>query len=196
MLGPKALSADYSLLRPSITSDSMHNPLSKLTRSTSPRPLHSGSWMATALLFLMLAATVTACGSTDANDNDDDPDDPPGTSPAPSLAVSPGALDYGEVDTEASQDAVITIANNGDAALEGRIEVESGSSYFTTPDTGSYEIGAESSLEVTVTFAPSAEADLEGRLSITHNAENTSSPAVVSLTGTGIVEIADPPARP
>jgi hypothetical protein len=152
--------------------------------------------MATALLFLMLAATLTACGSTDANDNDDDPDDPPGTSPAPSFAVSPGAIDYGEVDTEASQDAVITITNSGDAALEGRIEVESGSNHFNTPDAGSYEIGAGSSLEVTVTFAPSAEADLEGRLSITHNAENTSSPAVVSLTGTGIVEIADPPARP
>lgn len=142
------------------------------------------SWMATALLGLMLAATLTACGSTDANDE------------RPAFSVSPSELSYGEVDTEETEETVITISNSGDAALEGTIDVDAGSDHFSASQTGSYEVAAGSSLEVTVTFAPGEEADLEGALTITHNADTPESPTTVALSGTGIVEIADPPERP
>jgi len=145
------------------------------------------SWLATIVLGLLLMGTITACGSTDAND------DPP---PEAVFAVNPGSIDYGDVDTEASDEAVVTITNDGDAALEGTVELTSGGAHFSASETGSYEVAAGSSLEVTVTFTPSEEAELAGTLSITHNAENTSSPAEVSLSGTGIVELADPPDRP
>ena len=166
---------------------------SSTTSAPSLHRVSAGSWIATALLGLMLAATLTACGSTDANDeNDDPPEDPP----APAFAVSPSELSYGEVDTEEAEEEVITISNSGDAALEGTIDVDAGSDHFSASQTGSYEVAAGSSLEVTVTFAPGEEADLEGALTITHNADTPESPTTVALSGTGIVEIADPPARP
>ncbi|MES3630949.1 MAG: choice-of-anchor D domain-containing protein [Longimonas sp.] len=154
-----------------------------------------GLWIATAVLGLLLIGTVTACGSTDANDENGDP---PPEEPAPEavFAVDPGSIDYGDVDTEETEEAVITITNDGDATLEGDIDIEDGAAHFSASETGSYEVTAGSSLEVTVTFAPEDEEELEGMLSITHNADNTSSPAEVSLSGTGIVELADPPDRP
>ena len=170
----------------------MYNHSSK-TPFSSIQFSHVGSWMATALLSLMLAVTLTACGSTDANGETEDPPEDP---PAPSFAVSPSELSYGEVDTEASEEAVITISNSGDATLEGTIDVDEGSEHFSASETGSYEVAAGSSLEVSVTFAPGEEADLEGTLAITHNADTPGSPTAVALSGTGIVELADPPARP
>lgn len=155
--------------------------------------LHVPSWLAVALFFLTLATGVAGCGSTDANEGEDDP---PETSPSPSFAVSPGNVSYGDVDTENSEEAVVTITNNGDVVLEGRIEIASGADHFSTSESGNYDVASGSTQEVTVTFSPNAEGDLNGSLSITHNAENTSSPAVVSLSGRGIVELADPPNRP
>jgi len=157
---------------------------SSMTSAPSLKRLSAGSWIATALLGLMLAVTLTACGSTDANDEN------------PAFAVSPSELFYGEVDTEEAEEAVITISNSGDAALEGTIDVDAGSDHFSASQTGSYEVAAGSSLEVTVTFAPGEEANLDGALAITHNADAPGSPATVALSGTGIVDIADPPERP
>ena len=157
---------------------------SSTTSAPSLQRVSVSSWIATALLGLMLAATLTACGSTDANDE------------KPAFAVSPSELSYGEVDTEEAEEEVITISNSGDAALEGTIDVDAGSDHFSASQTGSYEVAAGSSLEVTVTFAPGEEADLEGALTITHNTDTPESPTTVALSGTGIVEIADPPERP
>ncbi len=150
-----------------------------------------GLWIATAVLGLLLIGTVTACDSTtDANGENGDP-------PSEAVfAVDPGSIDYGDVDTEEAAEEVVTITNDGGATLEGNINVEDGAAHFSASETGSYEVSAGSSLEVTVTFAPEEEAELEGMLSITHNAGNVSSPAEVSLSGTGIVELADPPDRP
>ena len=143
------------------------------------------SLTAVALLCTVIAVQLAACGSTDANDE-----------AGPSLEVSPSELGYGEIDTEAEVEAVITITNNGDATLEGTIDVDEGSDYFSISSTGRYDVAAESSLEVTVTFEPKDEAELDGTLSITHNAENANSPLSVPLSGTGIVDLADPPGRP
>ena len=55
------------------------------------------SLTAVALLCMVIAVQLAACGSTDANDE-----------AGPSLEVSPSELGYGEVDTEA--EAVITIS--------------------------------------------------------------------------------------
>lgn len=150
------------------------------------------SWISTVVLCLALMMQLAACGSTDANDDDGPPEDPP----APSFAVSPSELSYGEVDTEEEAEATFTITNSGDAALEGRVEVEEGSDHFSTSDTGSYEVAAGSNLEVTVTFTPQEETELSGALQITHNADNVASPSRVTLEGTGIVDLADPPGRP
>ena len=53
-----------------------------------------------------------------------------------------------------------------------------------------------SDLEVTVTFAPQEEAELSGALRVTHNADNAEGTVRVTLEGTGIVDLADPPGRP
>ena len=177
----------------------MCNNLSHNEADTSPLyALHRfpiGTWIATVVLGLLLMGMVTACGSTDANDENGGP---PPEEPAPEavFAVDPGSIDYGDVDTEATEEAVVTITNDGDAALEVAIDMEDGEAHFSASETGSYEVAAGSSLEVTVTFAPEDEAELEGTLSITHNAGNATSPAEVALSGTGIVELADPPDRP
>ena len=163
------------------------------TRNTRKRGGFWGlSWIGVAALCLMVMMQLVACGSTDANDDDPPTEEPP----APSFAVSPSEISYGEVDTEAEAEAVFTITNSGDAALEGTIQVNEGSEHFQASDTGSYEIAAGSDLEVTVIFAPAEEAELSGVLRITHNADNAASPSVVTLAGVGVVELADPPARP
>ena len=156
------------------------------------------SWTGVAALCLMVMMQLVACGSTDANgEGDTPPEDPPTEEPPASLfAVSPSEISYGEVDTEAEAEAVFTITNSGDAALEGTIQVNEGSEHFQASDTGSYEVAAGSDLEVTVTFAPAEEAELSGALRITHNADNAASPSAVTLAGVGVVELADPPARP
>ena len=151
------------------------------------------SWIGVAALCLMVMMQLAACGSTDANDEEDPPSEDP---PTPSFAVSPSEISYGEVDTEAEAEATFTITNGGDATLEGTIQVDEGSEHFRASDTGSYEVTAGSSLEVTVTFAPAEEAELSGALRIAHNADNTESPSIITLEGVGIVELADPPARP
>ena len=158
-----------------------------------PTRLKARPWTQIAVLCLAITVQLAACGSTDANDGEDPPPEDP---PEPSFAVSPSEISYGEVDTEDQAEAVFTITNSGDAALEGRIEVEEGSDHFSASDTGSYEAAAGSDLEVTVTFAPQEEAELSGALRVTHNADNVGSPARVTLEGTGIVDLADPPGRP
>jgi len=149
--------------------------------------------MQVAVLCLTITVQLAACGSTDANDEGDIPPEPP---PEPSFAVSPSEISYGEVDTEEEAEAVFTITNSGEAALEGRVEIEEGSDHFRTSDTGSYEVSAGSDLEVTVTFAPQEEAEFSGTLLVTHNAGNAESPSKLTLKGTGIVDLADPPERP
>ena len=52
---------------------------------------------------------------------------------------------------------------------------------------------AGSDFEVTVTFAPQEEDELSGAIEVTYNADNTESPSRVTLDGTGIVDLADPP---
>ena len=148
--------------------------------------------MRVAALCLALMVQVVACDSNGSNGDDVPPEDPP----EPSFAVSPSEISYGEVDTEAEATETLTITNSGDALLEGTIEIDAGGAHFRASETGSYEVAAGSSLEVTVTFAPENEAELDGTLTITHNAENTGSPSAVALAGTGIVDLADPPARP
>ena len=151
------------------------------------------SWIGAAALCLLVVTQLAACGSTDANGEGDTP---PEELSAPLFAVSPSEISYGDVDTEAEAEATFTITNGGDATLEGTIQVDEGSEHFHASDTGSYEVPAGSSLEVTVTFAPAEEAELSGALRIAHNADNTESPSIITLKGAGVVELADPPARP
>lgn len=102
--------------------------------------------------------------------------------PEDGLIVSPRNLVFGEVEQGQSETLPVTITNSADEAIEITGFSLSNSSFSAVVPLVSLEPGETA--EVAVTFSPLEIGEIAGTLSISSTAEN--SPAVVSLSGTGL----------
>jgi hypothetical protein len=136
------------------------------------------------------AATGTASGSISINHN-------AGSSPAvigltgtgvaastPAINVTPAALNFGNLTVKTSASQTVTLSNTGTAALTISQASVSGTGFSLSGLTAPVTVAAGASMNFTVSFQPAATGAASGSISINHNAG--SSPAVISLTGTGV----------
>ncbi len=107
---------------------------------------------------------------------------------APDIAVSPEALDFGDVYVGATKSLNVTISNVGDAGLTIYGVTTDNDKFSTTNITS---LGAGESANVTVTFAPTGLGPQSGNLTI--SSDDPDEPAVkVTLSGNGIAKPAAP----
>ncbi len=102
---------------------------------------------------------------------------------APSIAVSPASLDFGNVASDGTKDLTLTVRNNGNATLAVS-SVTSSNARFTASPIAPWNVPAGGSQTVTVRFAPTTAGVQNGTLTIASN--DAAQPAVtVAVTGTG-----------
>ncbi|MDP8240375.1 MAG: choice-of-anchor D domain-containing protein, partial [Candidatus Hatepunaea meridiana] len=104
----------------------------------------------------------------------------------PDIAVSPEALDFGEVVVNNSEDLTLTISNEGNANLTIS-EITVDSEFFSVNFEGELVIEPDGSEEVTVTFAPEEFGLHEGVLTINSDDPDQNG-LTVDLTGFGLIE--------
>lgn len=153
-----------------------------------PFPL-TAFWLRRAAFGLALAFVTTglaACGSVDAND---DPDPDPAV---PAIVLSESVLDFGEVTAGESRTLAITIENDGDAKLEGTLDLSDTAHYSVVGGEGDYAVSAGEALEVEVRYEPQETGEHAAELDISHNASGGMQE--VSLSGRGVIP--PPPDRP
>ena len=111
---------------------------------------------------------------------------------APSVMISEMAIDLGDVIVFREESASVTIQNTGNAALSGSVALAGADAeaFAITAGAGDFTIAAGGSLEITVAFAPETPGDKVAELHVTHDAQNVSSPAIVSLEGTALANVA------
>ena len=102
------------------------------------------------------------------------------------ISVSPSSIDFGTMTVEQTLDRNVTISNSSSstANLIGNVAI-SGSGFSIVSGSGSFSLSPDQSKTITVRFAPTSATSYSGSVSITHDATNQSSPATVSLSGTG-----------
>jgi hypothetical protein len=103
------------------------------------------------------------------------------------VALSPSSLSFGDVQVGSFKDLIVTVTNNGSAALSGSITGASSNDYAILAGGGSYSINSGESKAIAVRLTPISEGSKTDTLSISHNASNESSPISVALTGNGVV---------
>ena len=109
-------------------------------------------------------------------------------SSAPEISVSPGELEFGNVELGESSTLEVTIENVGDGGpLTGSPElVGADSDEFTFDPPMSYALEPGETATYEVTYAPEEETSHSASLSIPHNGTNESSPVQVALSGEGL----------
>ena len=102
----------------------------------------------------------------------------------PNIAVSTESLDFGAVPLNESSEQILTISNEGDAALTvSDITVEG--DYFSTDFEDEFVLEPDASYELTVVFAPEETGEFEGNLTVfSDDPENGE--VIVPLSGIGI----------
>jgi hypothetical protein len=108
------------------------------------------------------------------------------TPPAPVANLSPSGVGFGSQKVGTTSDAqTITLRNTG----EGTLNITSivGSGDFARTTTCGATLAAAASCEIDVTFSPTAGGARTGAITVTSDA--TSSPDVVSLSGTGLTTL-------
>ena len=103
--------------------------------------------------------------------------------PSPSIAVSPDALDFGEVAMGQRGVLQLTISNEGNADLVVS-DVAIDGDYFYSDFEDEITVEADGSYNLVVTFAPEETGNLSGTLTITSN-DQENSEVTVNLSGVG-----------
>ncbi|MFC2102948.1 choice-of-anchor D domain-containing protein [Bacteroidota bacterium] len=103
--------------------------------------------------------------------------------PAPTIAINPTDLDFGEVLINNDSTMIFTIMNSGNASLEIN-NILSSEPAFTVNITGD-TLAPGNDMDVGVTFTPTEEKQYNGIIEIVHNA--LGSPDSVTVTGSGII---------
>ncbi len=103
---------------------------------------------------------------------------------APQLSPSTNSLAFGNVTVGQSADLALTITNSGTAALEVNSAAISGNGFSLVPPLSSFTLQPGGSLPITVRYAPTSAEPDSGALTIASN--DTASPAIVTLSGTGV----------
>ncbi|HKD49574.1 MAG TPA: choice-of-anchor D domain-containing protein [Candidatus Acidoferrum sp.] len=102
------------------------------------------------------------------------------------LSVSPTSLSFGKVTVGTSSPAdMVTVTNTGNASVTLSSITQSGPGYLLSGGAAPVTLAPSQKLTLSVTFDPTAAGSVSGSISIVSNA--TGSPAVVSLSGTGVV---------
>jgi hypothetical protein len=116
-----------------------------------------------------------------------------GVDPAPSIAVSPAALDFGDVETDASVLDSVEVQNTGTAALTVSTVSVTGAdaASFDTPAWTPVSIDPGASVFVHASFNPLSDGGKAALLQLTHNAEGGVTD--ILLSGTGVTPA--PPAE-
>ena len=110
----------------------------------------------------------------------------------PDIAVSPTALNFGNVEIGQTKDLFVTVSNPGSATLNvSFIHISGDSIYYnyTNPDEQSFTVAPGGSHQVGVRFMPfhqNAVGTHQATLVLNHNVPNKS-PVSISLTGTGVI---------
>jgi subtilisin family serine protease/chitodextrinase len=103
----------------------------------------------------------------------------------PSVQLAPGVLAFGSVAVGASAVQAVTLANAGNAVLEGiGLAVTPGADFSIASSTCGASLAPGASCEIAIAFAPSAPVARSGALSVASNAPG--SPHLVPLGGTGV----------
>ena len=110
-----------------------------------------------------------------------------GLAPAPTLAVTPGSLAFGDVSVGQSKQLSVQLTNQGTTSLTVATTTITGTSASAFSDNFG-DIGVtlapSASMQVTVTFAPATTGTKSATLSIAHSGAN--SPVSVALSGNGL----------
>ena len=107
-----------------------------------------------------------------------------GVAGQPQLAISPGSVNFGNVQVSStSSPQTITLTNTGNAALTISAASASGAGFSMSGLAIPTNVNAGQSASFTASFAPTTAGAASGSISITSNAPG--SPATIALSGTG-----------
>lgn len=109
---------------------------------------------------------------------------PPTASTSPSIAVTPAALDFGNLSVNTTADRTLTVSNTGTESLNVT-GITSTNARFSVTSSASFTVAAGAQQTVTVRFAPVAAGNQTGMLNIASS--DPAKPVVtVSLSGAGV----------
>ena len=111
-----------------------------------------------------------------------------GVAATQTLALSATSLSFGSVNTGSSTTQSFTITNTGNANVAISSIAASGTGFTITSGGSAVTLTPTQAATVVVQFAPATAGSLSGSVSVTSNA--TGSPAMVTLTGTGVTPVA------
>jgi hypothetical protein len=104
--------------------------------------------------------------------------------PAPEIAVSTTAVDFGPVEVGQRAEASVTIDNTGSAPLQ--VSLSGAEDPFSLSGTATaFSLAPGEAGDIGVAFVPEGGGSFEGTLSIAHEADNEESPIEVELMGQG-----------
>jgi hypothetical protein len=106
-----------------------------------------------------------------------------GTSASQLLSASPTTLSFGNVNDGTTSSLSVTLTNSGNADITISGVTTTGSGFSTSGGSG-VTLSANQTTTVSVAFDPSTAGAVSGKVSVASNATN--SPAVITVTGTGV----------
>ena len=107
--------------------------------------------------------------------------------PAPAVAIEPEMVEFEETEVSAAATETLMVENEGDADLDGAIELAEGADAFDLEEgAGAYALEPGERLDVEVAFAPEEPTHYSAALEIAHGADNEPDPVEVELEGEGI----------
>ncbi len=104
------------------------------------------------------------------------------------LSTSPTSLSFGNVDIGSSSSLNTTVTNNGNSNVKISGVTVMGAGFSTSGVTSGTVLAPSQSATLTVAFAPTVALSVSGSVNVISNATN--SPAIISLTGTGVTPVA------
>ena len=110
-----------------------------------------------------------------------------GVSPVAQLTASPSSLSFGSITARASATQSVTLANTGNSSVSVSQISISGTGFSASGFALPVTLAAGQSTSFSVTFAPSTTGNLSGSVTVTSNA--TTSPLVISLSGSGAAAV-------
>jgi hypothetical protein len=141
---------------------------------TTPATMQSDSGSTFRVAVSNMAGTVTSAAATLTVT---------ASAPAKTISVSPSSLNFGNVDMGSSSSQNITITNTGNSTVTITQIVAAGSGF--TSSGSAMSLPASQKATVAAQFAPVGNGPVNGTLSIQSDANG--SPAVVSLSGMGVI---------
>ncbi len=110
---------------------------------------------------------------------------------APNVVVEQTSLDLGDVVVYRETTASFTVQNSGNGPLTATVEIAGADAAdFTLESESEITVAPGASVEVSVKFAPEVSGMKEAEVRVVHDAENATSPIVVSLTGNAVANVA------